>query len=349
MEESTNNNSGYVYILEVKDIALPVCKIGMTTRTPYERCDEINNSSTGDFIWSVAHYIAVDNCKKLESLVHSKLAPLRQKGREFFNISADDANTALISIFENQTEIKKVDIEKIILQKNKSKSSNKLRKRKHSFKRIDSEYAELLQLFASLLNVKGRPFGQLNKPIFGVSDGNEGVQWNLSVSTDTGIIRLGVNLEGMRYSNWPISEFIQSEIRNPRIEEITSRLVNPDNIFIRFSRDAWQATSRPLIVEKYLGGKEFSFAECNTSQWLRILTEALACLNKETNFCGRVKQTITLESKPKNGEQVRVMEVSPHLTIWSPLRLSENMEERLESKVAEIKPVYDWVKEVSES
>ena len=105
MKESANNDNGYVYVLEVKDIDLPVCKIGMTTRDPYERCSEINNSSTGDFIWSVAYYIAVDNCKKLESLVHSKLTPLRQKGREFFNINASDANTALISIFENQTEI----------------------------------------------------------------------------------------------------------------------------------------------------------------------------------------------------------------------------------------------------
>ena len=45
----------------------------------------------------------------------------------------------------------------------------------------------------SLLNVKGRPFGQLNKPHFGMSDGNRGVQWNLAVYADTGDIRLGVN------------------------------------------------------------------------------------------------------------------------------------------------------------
>ena len=180
MEDMANNNTGYVYVLEVKDIDLPVCKIGMTTRTPYERCEEINNSSTGDFIWSVAHYIAVDDCKKLESLVHLKLAPLRQKGREFFNINADDANTAMISIFDGQTEIQKVNDEKI--KHNSGLDPDiKIKKRRHSFKRIDSEYAELLQLFTSLLNVKGRPFGQLNRPTFGISDGNEGVQWNLSV------------------------------------------------------------------------------------------------------------------------------------------------------------------------
>ena len=111
MEESANDNNGYVYILEVKNIDLPVCKIGITTRTPYQRCNEINNSSTGNFIWLVSHYIVVDDCKKLETLVHSKLAHLRQKGREFFNINADDANTALLSIFDRQTVTKKVNIE----------------------------------------------------------------------------------------------------------------------------------------------------------------------------------------------------------------------------------------------
>ena len=347
MVEIERKTRGYVYILEVKDIVLPVCKIGMTTRTPYERCDEINNSSTGDFIWSVAHHIAVDNCHKLETLVHSKLAPLRQKGREFFNINADDANTALISIFDNQTEIKKVNTEEINSTPQKSTSKNKRGER--IFKRIDSEYAELLQLFSSLLNVKGRPFGQLSKPIFGMSDGNDGVQWNLSVSTDTGVIRLGVNLEGMKYRNWPISKFILSEIDNPTIDEIKAKLSNPDKIFIRFSRDAWQVTARPFIVEKYLGGKEFTFSESNSSQWSKTLDDALGCLNKEMNYCGRAKQKVTLQNKPKNGEQVRIMEVSPHLTIWSNLSLSGNVQKNVESNIAELQPVYEWVKKVSQS
>lgn len=34
-------SEGFVYILEVSDIILPVCKIGMTTRSPQERCNEI--------------------------------------------------------------------------------------------------------------------------------------------------------------------------------------------------------------------------------------------------------------------------------------------------------------------
>jgi len=349
MEEETTDHKGFVYILEVKDIVLPVCKIGMTTRTPFERCAEINNSSTGDFIWSVAHYIYVDNCRKLESLVHSKLAPLRQKGREFFNLNADDAYKALISIFENQSRIKKLKIEENLLTKAKLDSRKKPKNKNHVFKRIDTKYADLLQCFSSLINVKGRPFGQLNKPSFGISDGKEGVQWNLKVSTDSGDIFLGVNLEGLKYRDWPISKFILSEIESPKIDEIKGKVDNPNNIFICFTRDAWQATSRPSILEKYIGDKEYALSEINKQQWSNMLKEALGCLNKDANFRGRTKQVVTLKNKPQHGEQVRYMEVSPHLTIRTPLSLTENMHKELERKISELKPVYEWVKYVSEA
>jgi hypothetical protein len=349
MSEIEANDQGYVYILEVKDIDLPVCKIGMTTRNPYERCNEINKSSTGDFIWEVAHYIAVDNCKKLESLVHSKLAPLRQKRREFFNINADDANTALLSIFTRQREIKKLNTEAIIPSRYASSSKKKKAGHTRIFKRIDSEYTELLQLFSTLLGVKGRPFGQLNKPNFGMSDGNEGVQWNLSVFPDSTDIRLGVNLEGMKYKNWPISKFIQSEISIPKITDVAAKLHNPENIVINFTRDAWQVTARPTIAEKYLGGKACTFAEIDQDHWTLTLAEALACLSKRANYCGRAKQRVTLESMSRDEKQVRIMDVSPHLTIWSRISLEGDLEHNIESKIAELQPIYDWVEKASQS
>ena len=128
MSEADDKAKGYVYILEVKDIVLPVCKIGRTTRSPYQRCAEINNSSTGDFIWSVAHYIAVDNCKAYESLVHSKLAPLRQKGREFFNINVEDANNALISILESQQTLKQIQTNEVAIIEETNTYSTKNKK-----------------------------------------------------------------------------------------------------------------------------------------------------------------------------------------------------------------------------
>lgn len=337
-------NSGYVYILEVKDIDLPVCKIGMTTRDPYDRCREINNSSTGDFLWAVANWILVDNCEKLERLLHSKLAPLRQKRREFFNIKPEDAYTALTSIFDNQEEIKQV--EKADVVDISEPPTKKKTRGKRNYREIDSEYAELLHSFAHLLDVKGRPFGQLNKPFFGISDGHEGVQWNLAVHPDTDSIQLGVNLEGKKYDDWPISTFILSEIESAKIWDVRSNLANPEEVYIRFCRDAWQVTARPTIVESRLGGSEFSFAELTPDIWSRILDEALSCLDEEREYRGRNKQWVTLENIPKNGEQKRLMDVSPHLTVWVPVSRGVDVTGNIEERIEELTPVYQWVEYV---
>ncbi len=338
MERAENGYRGYVYILEVEDIDLPVCKIGMTTKTPHERCNEINKSSTGDFIWAVAHYVAVDNCKRLESLIHSKLSPLRQKRREFFNLNADDAYTALMSIFDNQTSIKKINIAEITISNIKSKPVNKLRKNQLSFKSIDSDYSELLHYFSVYLKVKGKHFGQLNMPIFGVSDGNVGVQWNLSVNRKTGKIRLGVNLEGTeKTGKWLISSFV---INKPDIEKVKSKVVNQKNVFLQFSRDAWQGASRLNIKEKLIGNKEYSLSEINQERWELILEEAKTCLDEDKNYRGRKrKQVVTLES---DGRQV-MKDISPHLTIWTFLSLDGDIEENIKNKIAELLPVYNWV------
>ena len=284
MQDFKTQSKGYVYILEVKDIVLPVCKIGMTSRKPIDRCAEINKSSTGDFIWAVAYQIAVDDCCKLESLVHKKLEPLRQKKREFFNICPDDAYVALRSIVSSQTEIKE-----IIIEENYASKNNNLRKvenittRKSIIRKIDMEYAEILQSFNLILGIKGRPFGQLNKPFFGMSDGNEGVQWNIVINTAPKETLIGINLEGMEYSNWPITNFILTELAKPGINELKSKLQHPEIIFIKFLRDAWQVQSRPLIIEQYINGKETPISEMGSELWTSTLTEALACLNENKN------------------------------------------------------------------
>lgn len=338
MKKSDKDSIGYVYILEVKDIELPVCKIGMTTRSPFERCNEINNSSTGDFIWAVAHCMAVDNCRKLESLVHCKLSPLRQKKREFFNLNPDDANTALISIFNNQKEIQKVNIDETTPETTQSTLINKTRKQKQPFKRIETKYAELLQIFTSSLKVKGRPFGQLNKPTFGISDVNKGVQWNLSVNTITGNIRLGVNLEGsQKTGRWLISPFI---LNKPNIERIKSEVSNPKDVIIGFYRDAWQGASRLNIKEKELGGREYPLADLNQGTWNLLLEEALSCLDENRNYRGRKRnQTVTLESDGKP----LIKDISPHLTIWKFLSMEGDVEANIKNTISELQPVYNWV------
>ena len=328
---------GYVYILEVKDIQLPVCKIGMTTRTPSRRCSEINKSSTGDFIWDVAHSIAVDNCRKLESLVHSKLSPLRQKGREFFSLNPDDAYRAMISIFENQDEIKAIDSESVgrdIQTDSKASGGNG---EVHD-KNLDSEYTELLYHFTSILGVKGRPFGQLNKPSFGISDGVQGVQWNLSVTPETGEVKLGVNLEGSeKTGKWLIAPFILSE---PDIKELSARVADTESIHVRFSRDAWQGAARLDIVEEYLGGREFSLAELDSTRWKAMLNEALSCLDETRHYRKRKPdQTVTLKSDGRKLER----DISPHLTLWTDVSMQGDIKENLKVKFTQLTPIHDWV------
>jgi hypothetical protein len=336
----TKKTRGFVYILEVEDIVLPVCKIGMTTRSPQERCNEINNSSTGDFIWSVAHSIYVSDCQKLESLVHSKLKPLRQKRREFFNLSAEDGNKVLTSIFESQSKIKEIEYNNKNVAKPKESKN-----RRWSSPHTKPKHAEILQSFASLLKIKVRPFGQKNKPVFGVSDGKI-VQWNLEIRSDTGNIKLGVNLEGsQKTGKWLIAPFILSELKNPTIEKLKTDLdTNLNDIIVRFSRDAWQAGYRLNIVEECLGGKEFFLSEIDTKLWISILNEALTCLDEtETRkYKGsKKKQLVTL----KKGNREVEKDISPHLTISIPINNDGNVVDNLENGFKKLRPIYNWVNE----
>ncbi|WEE05260.1 GIY-YIG nuclease family protein [Serratia marcescens] len=338
----TDEMHGYVYILEVSDIDLPVCKIGMTTRDPVSRCNEINKSSTGDFIWSVSHSILVSNCKKLEKIIHEKLSPLRQKRREFFNLCADDAYKAVMSIFDYQDEIK-------IISELKSKSSSIINSNKNNsyLSRHDSaEHAEILQSFCEILGVKGRAFGQLNKPFFGMSDGNEGVQWNISAYTQNNSFRIGVNLEGKKYKNWPIAQLITSELSAPKFLSAIQESNTADEIFMTFYRDAWQAASRPEIREKYIGGREFTLNELTHGEWNEILNEALNCLDKNYNYQRRNTQNVTMIKKD-GSNPVRTMQVSPHLTIWSPLIINDNIDDSIRNKLNQLIHIYRWMMQLS--
>ncbi|QNK09463.1 GIY-YIG nuclease family protein [Enterobacter sp. JUb54] len=346
----TNTLSGYVYILEVADIDLPVCKIGMTTRDPVARCQEINKSSTGDFIWSVAYSFAVNDCQKFESLIHHKLTPLRQKRREFFNLGADDACKAIVSILESQQDIKTItlaDVAPSAIQ-NPEMKTKKTKRPQHTFttRHDAAEYSALLQSFCTILGIKGRPFGQLNKPFFGMSDGHEGVQWNISLRPQDNIARIGVNLEGLMYRNWPISRLIQSELSTPRLLDVIQELDPANEVSMTFARDAWQVASRPEIKEKYIGGKSFTLSELTAGQWQDVLNEALECLDKAHHYQKRSQQAVTVIKKDGD-HQLRTMQVSPHLTIWSSFTLSSADEQTLRARINQLDAIYRWMNQVS--
>lgn len=347
VENQHDAEEGYVYVLGVKDIDLPVSKIGRTARDPAVRCAEINQSSTGDFLWEVMHQIAVSDCHKLESLVHEKLSPIRQKRREFFNIYPDAAIRAIQSILGSAADLRVVT--RAETQKEYSRISGRaMAVRKHAAHSAkDTIYTHLLHRFTELLNVKGRPFGQLNKPTFGVSDGRDGVQWNLKIHRHDQTARVGVNLEGLAYGGWPIAALIKSELDAPALPNLVRQLGNPQRMTLRFARDAWQLAARPPILEEHLGGREFCLSELTGDVWHTILTEALGCLDKERKYLGRARQTVTQVRKAGLEPESRIMEVSPHLTIWTPVDPSRDSDDELSSAIERLRPVHDWASRVS--
>lgn len=334
---------GYLYVLSVKDIDLPVCKIGMTSRDPAARCAEINKSSTGDFIWEVVHHLSVNDCRKLESLVHQKLAPLRQKRREFFNLYPDDAVRAIKSIIDAQSEIIEIASGELEISPCGEDQEIVTRPRDSSRRSEAAEFAQLMDSFTEFLAIKGRPFGQLNRPIFGISDGKEGVQWNLAIYPEDRLARIGVNLEGMQYIGWPIAKFILAELESSTIQELTAKLVDPGSIIVRFVRDAWQVSSRPIIREEHLAGREIPISEMDVATWNATLIQALGCLNKERNYRGRGRQEVTILKKSGSSESKRDMEVSPHLNIWTAVSLDESPIAHLPSAIERLTRVHEWV------
>ncbi|MDE2795442.1 MAG: hypothetical protein OXL34_11540 [Gemmatimonadota bacterium] len=54
-----------------------------------------------------------------------------------------------------------------------------------------------------------------SRGILGVSDGIEGVQWNAGCRARDGTVWLGVNLEGIKYDDWPVARLIERELSRP--------------------------------------------------------------------------------------------------------------------------------------
>lgn len=171
------------------------------------------------------------------------------------------------------------------------------------------EYARIAM--KKIFDAEGEKFGSPGQGDIGMSDGNKGVQWNIGIDLDSGRTTVGVNLEGMKYSDWPIGKFIKREIRDLSLFALFKQL-NREDIFIRFSRDAWQVRSRPPIEENIIGGREYSTKDLARLQWEKMLDEALGCLEPSKNHRGRARQKVTL----KHGE-TRIMEVSPHFRVYT--------------------------------
>ena len=84
------------------------------------------------------------------------------------------------------------------------------------------------RLFRDVFQCRGRDCGSPSRGVLGISDGNEGVQWNAGYYPRDGAVWLGVNLEGMKYDSWPVARLIEREISRPLLGPgIARRSQNP--------------------------------------------------------------------------------------------------------------------------
>lgn len=197
--------------------------------------------------------------------------------------------------------------------------------------------------YKSVFGEPGRRFGSSKQWYQGVYNPIDGVQWHIVIDRMLGITRFGVNLEGLKYDDWPIDRFISRELESPRLLEFKMSLKHADSVYIYFQRDAWQVAARPLIDERFIGGKVMTLSEVSHDQWKKILQEAHACLDRNGASIRRARQIVTLS---KSGPTE--MEVSPHLMIytklWSncPAGISEAVS-IINEKMGLLQPLYGFV------
>ena len=200
------------------------------------------------------------------------------------------------------------------------------------------------QLHTAFRHVFGdriRPFGSRSLHTGGLSDGNQGVQWNAGYDPRTGEQWVGVNLEGMQYDGWPIARLIERELRTLKLLDVIKSVSNPDPARVQWTRDYWQATSRPPIVETHIAQTPVRLSRLDEAAWRAALAEALDCLDPARLHRGRATQHVTLAA---SGRRV-AGPVSPHLTVVFPALARVPWLDFLVEAKSRMHPFYDWAAE----
>ena len=185
-----------------------------------------------------------------------------------------------------------------------------------------THHADALKtLFRDVFRCRGRGFGSPSRGVLGISDGNEGVQWNAAYYPRDGAVWLGVNLEGMKYDDWPVARLIERESSRPLLlTRYRRQVARPAEVTVLWSRDAWQYSARPRIKEANLAPTPIALDRLDDQGWADALRGARECLDPRKQHRGRRKVPVTLlPSKQHPWERQVEMDVTPHLKIKTPL------------------------------
>lgn len=96
LEHIARSKVGFVYIL-TNPMILGCVKVGMTTRSPFRRADEISSATGVPMPFVVAKYFEFPDAMGRERIFHEQHADLRLPGREFFRMSVEEAVESLMS------------------------------------------------------------------------------------------------------------------------------------------------------------------------------------------------------------------------------------------------------------
>ena len=118
-------------------------------------------------------------------------------------------------------------------------------------------------------------------------------------------------------------------------------------ILVFLTRDAWQAASRPPILEKQIGDVGQTLAGLTEKRWVEMVEEGLQWSEtKNQGYKARGTQIVTLS---KSGERVETRKHPPHLSLRTVLWEEQpgDLEAALDCFLAaaeKLRPLYEWVK-----
>ena len=204
-----------------------------------------------------------------------------------------------------------------------------------------SEFKEraevLIDLFRKVFDCDGRRFGSLPLGLLGISDRREGVQWNAACFRSEQTASLGVNLEGMKYDDWPVARLIERELSEPLLlTQYRARVARPETVTVNWGRDAWQASSRVQIKESALSPTPIRLHRLDDDDWACALRSAKDCLDPTRGYRGRLRTEVTLR---RSGQLVE-REVTPHLHLG--MRLTPTTLDEMRAAKSNLEALHCW-------